>query len=75
MRFNRAIDPTKLNLYDGGGAGLGLPDVVLTGPNGAVRGSLLLDADHQGFHFVKTGHASRTATTAYALESGGCCVP
>ena len=31
------------------------PISSLTGPGGVVRGSLLLDADHAGFAFVKTG--------------------
>jgi Ca2+-binding RTX toxin-like protein len=57
VRFNRALATAGLNLYDSAAANLGLPDVELAGVDGAVRGSLVLDADAAGFSFVKTGAA------------------
>ena len=70
VRFNRAIDPVGVNLYDGEAAALGLPDVVLTGPGGAVHGSILLDADRAGFAFVKTGAPLADGDYKLTLESG-----
>jgi hypothetical protein len=54
--FNLPFDPRRLNLY-GSQAGLeGPADLTLVGATtGAVRGSLVLDADNQAFTFVKTG--------------------
>ncbi|MEQ8494665.1 MAG: right-handed parallel beta-helix repeat-containing protein, partial [Gammaproteobacteria bacterium] len=65
LRFNRAIDASVLNLYDGAGGTFGLPDLVLAGPAGDVQGSLLLDADLAGFSFVRTG--GPLADGAYTL--------
>ena len=70
VRFNRALDPVGLNLYDSAAAGLGLPDVVLTGPAGNVRGSIILDADLSGFSFIKTGAPLATGNYSVSLESG-----
>ncbi|MBK8019196.1 MAG: tandem-95 repeat protein [Betaproteobacteria bacterium] len=58
IRFDRAIDPAVLNLYEYADLRYGPADVTLTGTTtGAVRGSLVLDADGQGMSFVKTGGA------------------
>ncbi|MGB8858115.1 MAG: dockerin type I domain-containing protein, partial [Ilumatobacteraceae bacterium] len=72
VRFNRALDPAQLNLYDGAGSGaaLGAPDIVVTGPQGVVRGSFVMDADSMGFVFVKTGSALVDGTYAVTLKSG-----
>jgi hypothetical protein len=70
VRFNRALDAAPLNLYDGAGATLGLPDVALAGPTGAVRGSIVLDADGAGFVFVATGGPLAAGNYAVTLESG-----
>ena len=71
VRFNRALDPAQLNLYDGAGAGaaLGAADIVVTGPAGVVRGSFVLDTDGMGFVFVKTGSALVDGTYAVTLKS------
>jgi len=72
MRFNRALDPAQLNLYDGAGPGaaLGATDMVVTGPSGVVRGSLVMDADNMGFVFVKTGSALTDGNYTVTLKSG-----
>jgi parallel beta-helix repeat protein len=70
VRFNRALDPSVLNLYDGGGAGLGLADVVLDGPTDEVRGSIVLDDDDTGFVFVKTGAPLDDGEYTLTLTSG-----
>ncbi|WP_254512701.1 cadherin domain-containing protein [Anatilimnocola floriformis] len=55
--FNRAVNAANINLYDQVGAGsLGAADVTLVGANtGAVRGSLVFNANNTGFTFIKTG--------------------
>ncbi|WP_157204478.1 cadherin-like domain-containing protein, partial [Methylomonas koyamae] len=56
VRFNRALDVSVLNLYTGEPSNMGAADLVLTGPDGKpVAGSLLLDSDHAGFSFLRTG--------------------
>ncbi|MCQ8182414.1 cohesin domain-containing protein, partial [Methylomonas sp. SURF-1] len=56
VRFNRALDVSVLNLYTGEPSNMGAADLVLTGPTGAaVAGSLILDNDHAGFSFLRTG--------------------
>ncbi len=56
VRFNGRFDASVLNLYDAAVGGLGAPDVLLAGAvSGAIRGSLVLDADLQGLRFIKTG--------------------
>jgi len=70
VRFNRAIDTGVLNLYDGGGAGYGVADVVLTGPAGQVAGSLLLDDDAAGFRMFKTGIPLAAGSYTARLLSG-----
>jgi hypothetical protein len=56
IRFSEAVDTAVLNLYDTEAGGLGIADVTLVGDNvGDIAGSLVLDADHAGFHFVATG--------------------
>lgn len=56
VRFNQAIDPVPLNLYDGlGSGGLGPVDVTLTGQaQGPLRGSLVLDAAGSEVTFLRT---------------------
>ena len=60
VRFNRAFDPGLINLYEGldsDPARTGATDlrVVVGNSTVALRGSLLMDADKQGFTFVRTG--------------------
>ena len=58
VRFSGTFDSSVINLYTGaGGVAFGASDVLVTqGPKRQlVRGSLVLDADKQGFTFVGTG--------------------
>lgn len=66
--FNRAIDPSVLNLYDGGGAGLGAADVTVesTTTGVAVKGTLLLNPGNTTITFVPTG--GRLASDNYLLR-------
>ena len=68
-RFSQVLNSAKLNLYDTATAGLGAADVVLTGPAGVVPGSLVLDADRQGFSFVRTGTALAAGNYTVTLAS------
>ncbi|QDV45677.1 allantoinase [Stieleria neptunia] len=54
--FNRPLDDTDLNLYDGFDQALGAADVVLQGAStGVVRGSLVIDEAGRSVTFVRTG--------------------
>ena len=58
VRFNRTFDASVVNLYSGaGGVAFGTADVIVTqrAARQPVRGSLVIDADKQGFTFVRTG--------------------
>jgi hypothetical protein len=57
VRFNRALDAGKLNLYASAAYPLGAADLTLraTPSSTPLAGSIVLDADHKGFHFIKTG--------------------
>ncbi|HYV35383.1 MAG TPA: cohesin domain-containing protein, partial [Gemmataceae bacterium] len=57
------------NLYDAATAGYGPADVVLTGPSGPVRGSLLINAGNSSFTFIKTG-VGTTGLFAGVLPAG-----
>jgi Ca2+-binding RTX toxin-like protein len=62
VRFDREIDPSELNLYGNTPA-----DITLVGATtGAVRGSLVLDADGRGVSFIRTG--GPLAADAYTLR-------
>jgi hypothetical protein len=74
--FNTAIDPSVLNLYDQAGQ-FGPADVTLVGPNGLVRGSLVLTrstsvpaGQFDGFTFVATGGSTAAAAAGSALPAG-----
>ncbi len=56
VQFNRAANLSVLNLYAGIGApaAYGAPDVTLTGPAGAVTGSLVWNASTDTATFVQT---------------------
>ena len=55
LRFNRAVDAGVLNLYTAADNPMGSADLSLSGPNGTVKGSLILDADRRGASFIQTG--------------------
>ena len=73
-RFSHLIDPTAINLYSGEMppiAPMGPADVLLFGATkGAVRGSLVFDADGLGFTFVKTGGPLVADSYTLVLKSG-----
>ncbi|MCB1967173.1 MAG: cadherin-like domain-containing protein, partial [Candidatus Accumulibacter sp.] len=70
VRFNRAIEPTALNLYATETGGQGPADMTLLGAStGAVTGSLILDTDLSGFRFVKTGGVLPADTYTLTLRS------
>jgi VCBS repeat-containing protein len=71
VRFNRAIDPSALNLYDSEAAQLGAPDLTLVGfAGGPVKGSLIVDADQRGLSFLRSGDILAPDTYTIRLESG-----
>ena len=67
VRFDHAFDPTTINLHDSQ-----LPDVVLTGERtGVVRAAnLVLDADNQGFSFVRSQGTLVADRYSVQLRSG-----
>jgi hypothetical protein len=70
VEFNRAFDPSKINLYGSQGGGAGPADVTLVGTKtGAVTGSLVLDADDKGFTFIRTGSVLAADTYTATLFS------
>ena len=71
VRFDGAFEADGLNFYDADSIQLGGSDVMVAGQrSGAVRGSLVLDADHRGFTFVRTGRVLATDTYSVRLSSG-----
>lgn len=72
LQFNRAIDLSVLNLYDGfADSTPDAADLLLVGENvGAVRGSLLWDATTNTLSFVKTGGVLAADTYTLTLFSG-----
>ncbi|QKS29606.1 MAG: tandem-95 repeat protein [Candidatus Accumulibacter similis] len=68
--FNRAIDPSVLNLYDTETGGLGVADVTLTGSSGPVKGSIVVDADGKGLTFIRSGGTLAAGTWTARLASG-----
>lgn len=71
VRFNRAIDPARLNLYSAADNPLGASDIVFTDAAGqAVAGSVVVDADLRGLRFVRTGGALAAGSYSVRLASG-----
>ncbi len=69
VKLNRAFDPLKLNLVDSNNVN-GAADVTLVGSTvGAVKGSVILDADNKGFTFIKTGGPLEADTYTLTLRS------
>jgi hypothetical protein len=70
-QFNDAFDPTLINLYDSVLVRLGAADVKLVGDaTGAVKGSLVLDADSRSLRFLRTGQGLAPDTYTITLRSG-----
>jgi hypothetical protein len=70
VRFNRAFDPSLLNLYESAIVPRGGPDLEVKDASGnVIRGSMVLDADRQGFAFVAT--AGLAAGNSYDVTLSG----
>ena len=70
--FNQAIDAGRLNLYDTQTGGFGPADVTLTGAvSGAVKGSMVIDADAGKMSFIRTGGILSPDTYTVTLSSAG----
>ncbi|MEC4985173.1 MAG: cohesin domain-containing protein [Oscillatoria sp. PMC 1068.18] len=70
IKFNRELDLSELNLYDGQDLSEDLPDLTLVGnKTGAVDGSLVYDADRKTITFVKTGGILAADTYTVNLDS------
>jgi len=69
--FNRALELSVLNLYDGAGGALGPADVVLRNSSGTVvAGSIVVDASRQQLTFVATGGPLTPDVYTVTLKSG-----
>ncbi len=69
VRFAKSTDIAKLNIVDSNNAN-GATDVTLVGNTvGAVKGSVILDADNKGFTFIKTGGPLDADTYTLTLRS------
>jgi hypothetical protein len=80
VRFNRAIEGTEINLYNAAVAGMGAADVVVRNSASFVlNGTLIVDADKQGFRWTRTGgamadgryHVTLVSHPAAFREAGG----
>ncbi len=69
--FNREIDLSVLNLYDGTDVANDTADVVLTRSTGqSIRGSLVINAARNGFDFLVTGGILSQGTYTVRMNSG-----
>ena len=72
VRFNRAFDPAPLNLYESAIAPRGGPDLEVKDASGnVIRGSMVLDADQQGFAFVATAGLAAGSSYDVTLSARG----
>ncbi len=76
VRFSGPVDPTVLNLYDQGGL-FGSADATLVGPDGSIRGSLVLTSSgavaagqFDGFTFIATGGSTADSIANAVLPAG-----
>ncbi len=70
VQFNRAFDPSSLNLYDSALSPLGPADLTLVGAaSGPVAGSLVLDSSGRSLRFLKTGGVLVNDTYTVRLRS------
>jgi glucose/arabinose dehydrogenase len=70
VQFNRPLDTTILNLYDGDDPANDLPDVSLVGGTvGTVTGSLVWDPSNNTLSFVRTGDVLADDTYTLTLTS------
>ena len=69
--FNGVLDTSELNLYDGGGAGLGAADVMVRDEAGQlVRGSLQIAGGRQAATWIPTGESLPPGEYTVTLTSG-----
>jgi ELWxxDGT repeat protein len=68
-QFSGPVDPSVLNLYDATPGGLGPADVTLTGPGGAVAGSLVVEPSGARITFLQTGGVLAPGTYTVMLRS------
>jgi hypothetical protein len=69
VRFNEVLNAAALNLVDSNNA-FGPSDITITGAtSGVIRGSVVMDADNQGFVFVKSGSDFAPDTYTVTLRS------
>ncbi|MCW5625570.1 MAG: hypothetical protein KIT73_12730, partial [Burkholderiales bacterium] len=72
VRFTRPFVGSQVNLYGGLGTVdplAGPTDVIVTQDGRPVRGSIFVDADKQGFRFVRTGGPLAAGTYAVTLSA------
>ena len=71
VRFNRSIDPGKLNLTTAADNPMGASDIVFTDAAGkVVPGSVVVDADRRGITFVRSGGLLAAGRYELRLVSG-----
>jgi PKD repeat protein len=71
VRFNRSIDPSKLNLTTAADNPMGASDIVFTDAAGkVVPGSVVVDADRRGITFVRSGGLLAAGRYELRLVSG-----
>ncbi|MEI7970818.1 MAG: Ig-like domain-containing protein [Betaproteobacteria bacterium] len=71
VRFSRALDASRLNLYDSADARLGSADLTVVGDRtGSITGSLVLHEDGMGVSFVKTGGPLLADTYKVTVRGG-----
>jgi|GEM_PF-1710728 len=70
VRFNRGFAPDEINLYDSSFYNRGAADIALRDATGrSVAGSVVLDDDHQGLTFVRTGGLLANGSYTVTLDS------
>lgn len=70
VRFNRGFVPDTINLFDSSFYNRGAADIALRDAAGrVVAGSVVLDDDHQGLTFVRTGGLLANGNYTVTLDS------
>jgi RHS repeat-associated protein len=70
VNFSQAFDVAQLNLYQGAGATLSDPDILVVGNTvGAVAGTVIVDPSNEQFTFVRTGSPLAPDTYTVTLRS------
>ncbi len=70
IHFNKPFQPDVLNLYDAESAGLGAPDLTLTGAStGQILGSVIVAPGNDALTFIKTNGVLAPDTYTLTLRS------